>query len=86
MNRRLLQVCLLYQNSFFVLSYNIHYGRPHAEKEEMKAAAERADIHERIQAFPDGYETRIGERGQKLSGGEKQRIAIARTVLKVSCN
>ncbi|XP_063721198.1 ATP-binding cassette sub-family B member 6-like [Symsagittifera roscoffensis] len=64
------------------IGYNIHYGRPDADEDEMKAAAERADIHDRIQTFPDGYETKVGERGQKLSGGEKQRVAIARTVLK----
>ncbi|XP_063720245.1 ATP-binding cassette sub-family B member 6-like [Symsagittifera roscoffensis] len=65
------------------IGYNIHYGRPDASEEEMKVAAERADIHERIiHTFPDGYETRVGEKGQKLSGGEKQRVAIARTILK----
>ena len=53
-----------------------------ATDEEVIEAAKAADIHERILSFPDGYETMVGERGLKLSGGEKQRVAIARTLLK----
>ncbi|XP_075243615.1 ATP-binding cassette sub-family B member 6-like isoform X2 [Convolutriloba macropyga] len=64
------------------IKYNIQYGRPTAEDSEVIESAERADIHERIRDFPLGYETVVGERGLKLSGGEKQRVAIARTVLK----
>ena len=48
----------------------------------MIAAAQAAQIHDRIMSFPDGYETKVGERGIRLSGGEKQRVAIARTLLK----
>ncbi len=62
--------------------YNIAYGRPDAAKEDIVAAARAAHIHDFIQSLPLGYETRVGERGLKLSGGEKQRVAIARTVLK----
>jgi ATP-binding cassette subfamily B (MDR/TAP) protein 6 len=49
----------------------------------VEQAAVAADIHDKIRTFPDGYETVVGERGLKLSGGEKQRVAIARTILKV---
>jgi ATP-binding cassette subfamily B protein len=62
--------------------YNIHYGRPSATHEEVIAAARAAHIHEFIETLPHKYETRVGERGLKLSGGEKQRVAIARTLLK----
>ncbi len=62
--------------------YNIAYGRPGAIKTEIEAAARLAQIHEFIVSTPDGYETKVGERGLKLSGGEKQRVAIARTILK----
>ncbi len=62
--------------------YNIRYGRPGASDTEVQAAAEIAQIDRFIKALPDGYETKVGERGLKLSGGEKQRVAIARTVLK----
>jgi ATP-binding cassette, subfamily B, heavy metal transporter len=62
--------------------YNIAYGRPDASVEEVQAAAKAARIHEFISASPKGYETMVGERGLKLSGGEKQRVAIARTLLK----
>jgi ATP-binding cassette subfamily B protein len=62
--------------------YNIAYGKIKATKEEVISAAKNADIHEFISALPDGYETIVGERGLKLSGGEKQRVAIARTILK----
>ena len=62
--------------------YNIVYGKIEANKEEVISAAKNADIHDFISALPDGYETIVGERGLKLSGGEKQRVAIARTILK----
>ncbi len=62
--------------------YNIAYGRPDARREEVIAAAKAAHIHAFIESLPLGYETGVGERGLKLSGGEKQRVAIARTVLK----
>jgi ATP-binding cassette, subfamily B, heavy metal transporter len=62
--------------------YNIAYGRPDANVEEVQAAAKAARIHDFISASPKGYETMVGERGLKLSGGEKQRVAIARTLLK----
>ncbi|KAJ7345996.1 hypothetical protein JRQ81_001946 [Phrynocephalus forsythii] len=61
---------------------NIRYGRVDATNEEVVEAAITANIHERILSFPEGYDTQVGERGLKLSGGEKQRVAIARTVLK----
>ncbi|MDH5224618.1 MAG: ABC transporter ATP-binding protein/permease [Actinomycetota bacterium] len=61
---------------------NLLYGRPDASQEQVEAAARAANIHERIAELPDGYETVVGERGYKLSGGEKQRLAIARVVLK----
>lgn len=62
--------------------YNIAYGRPEATRAEIEAAARAAEIHEFIHGLPDGYETLVGERGLKLSGGEKQRVGIARTLLK----
>ena len=62
--------------------YNIAYGRPGATPAEVEQAARLAHIHAFIMALPDGYETTVGERGLKLSGGEKQRVAIARTILK----
>jgi ATP-binding cassette subfamily B protein len=61
---------------------NLMYGRPDATQEEMEAAARAANIHDRISELPEGYDTVVGERGYKLSGGEKQRLAIARVVLK----
>jgi ATP-binding cassette subfamily B protein len=64
------------------IAYNIRYGRPTASEEEVLAAAEVAQIGHFISALPDGFDTKVGERGLKLSGGEKQRVAIARTVLK----
>jgi ATP-binding cassette subfamily B protein len=64
------------------IRYNIRYGRPDATDAEVEAAARLARIHDFIVSTPDGYETRVGERGLKLSGGEKQRVAIARTILK----
>ena len=62
--------------------YNIAYGKTGASKEEVINAAKNADIHDFISILPDGYQTIVGERGLKLSGGEKQRVAIARTILK----
>ena len=62
--------------------YNIRYGRWDASREEIEAAAQLAQIDGFIKSLPDGYETNVGERGLKLSGGEKQRVAIARTLLK----
>ena len=64
------------------IAYNIAYGRPGAAQEEIIAAAKAAYIHDFIVSLPDGYDTTVGERGLKLSGGEKQRVAIARTLLK----
>ena len=64
------------------IRYNIHYGKPDASHAEVEAAARHASIHDFITSLPLGYDTRVGERGLKLSGGEKQRVAIARTVLK----
>jgi ATP-binding cassette subfamily B protein len=61
---------------------NIAYGRMGATQEEMEAAARAAAIHDRIMELPEGYDTVVGERGYKLSGGEKQRVAIARVILK----
>ncbi|MEE2694095.1 MAG: ABC transporter ATP-binding protein/permease [Pseudomonadota bacterium] len=62
--------------------YNIAYGSPDATKEEVKSAAQLAHIDNFIKSLPDGYQTMVGERGLKLSGGEKQRVAIARVILK----
>jgi ATP-binding cassette subfamily B protein len=64
------------------IEYNIAYGKPGATKDEIIAVARAAYIHEFIETLPDGYNTMVGERGLKLSGGEKQRVAIARTLLK----
>jgi len=64
------------------IEYNIAYGRPGASHDEIVAAARAASIHDFIASLPDGYGTMVGERGLKLSGGEKQRVAIARTLLK----
>lgn len=64
------------------IQYNIRYGRPDATDEEVREAARMAQIDEFIQMLPDGYQSMVGERGLKLSGGEKQRVAIARTILK----
>ncbi|MCK5622343.1 MAG: ATP-binding cassette domain-containing protein, partial [Alphaproteobacteria bacterium] len=62
--------------------YNVAYGRPDASPAEIEEAARMARIHDFVMGMPDGYQTRVGERGLKLSGGEKQRVAIARTILK----
>jgi ABC-type transport system involved in Fe-S cluster assembly fused permease/ATPase subunit len=64
------------------IEYNIAYGKPGATREDVVAAARSAYIHDFIESLPDGYGTMVGERGLKLSGGEKQRVAIARTLLK----
>ncbi|MBP2457552.1 ATP-binding cassette subfamily B protein [Clavibacter michiganensis] len=61
---------------------NLRYARPGATQEQIEQAARAANIHQTIESFPDGYETLVGERGYRLSGGEKQRIAIARVLLK----
>ncbi|MFD2206932.1 ABCB family ABC transporter ATP-binding protein/permease [Kiloniella antarctica] len=73
------QDTVLFNDTIF---YNIAYGRPSASREEVEAAAKLAKIHDFVMSLPDGYDSTVGERGLKLSGGEKQRVAIARTVLK----
>ncbi|KAH8909902.1 hypothetical protein BR93DRAFT_943802 [Coniochaeta sp. PMI_546] len=64
------------------LMYNLQYANPDATEEDVFEACRAAAIHDRIMGFPDGYNTKVGERGLRLSGGEKQRVAIARTILK----
>lgn len=64
------------------IAYNISYGHPGATQEEIEEAARKANIHDFIMTLPEGYQTRVGERGLRLSGGEKQRVAIARVILK----
>jgi ATP-binding cassette, subfamily B, heavy metal transporter len=64
------------------IAYNIRYGRPEASEPEVREAAKLAQIHDFILTLPQGYDSLVGERGLKLSGGEKQRVAIARTILK----
>lgn len=73
------QDTVLFNNT---IKYNIQYGRLSATDADVIQAARGADIHDRILTFPDGYDTQVGERGLRLSGGEKQRVAIARTLLK----
>jgi ABC-type transport system involved in Fe-S cluster assembly fused permease/ATPase subunit len=64
------------------IQYNIAYGRPGASQDEVEHAAQLAQIHDFVMSLPDQYATQVGERGLKLSGGEKQRVAIARSILK----
>ncbi len=73
------QDTVLFNDSIY---YNIAYGRPDASRDEIEQAAGLAAIHDFISSLPDGYQSMVGERGLKLSGGEKQRVAIARTILK----
>jgi ATP-binding cassette subfamily B protein len=73
------QDTVLFNDTIF---YNIAYGRPGASVEEIEQAARFAQIHDFVVSLPQGYKTKVGERGLKLSGGEKQRVAIARTILK----
>ena len=73
------QDTVLFNDSIY---YNIAYGRPDATREEVIEAARSAHIHDFVMGLTDGYDTTVGERGLKLSGGEKQRVAIARTILK----
>ncbi len=76
------QDTVLFNDSIY---YNIAYGNPDATREQIIKAAKHAHIHEFVETLPDGYDTLVGERGLKLSGGEKQRVAIARTILKDPC-
>jgi ATP-binding cassette subfamily B protein len=79
------QIGIVFQDTFLFHSSvrdNLLYVRPEATEEEMVAAAQAAHIHDLIVSLPDGYDTIVGERGHRLSGGEKQRIAIARVILK----
>ncbi len=73
------QDTVLFNDSVY---YNIAYGRPEATREEVEGAARAAKIHDFISSLSEGYDTQVGERGLKLSGGEKQRVGIARTLLK----
>ena len=73
------QDTVLFNDTIF---YNIAYGRPGAPRAAVEEAARLAHIHDFVASLPDGYDTMVGERGLKLSGGEKQRVAIARVILK----
>jgi ABC-type transport system involved in Fe-S cluster assembly fused permease/ATPase subunit len=73
------QDAILFNSS---IGYNIRYGMFGASQEDVQEAAKAAQMHDRIMSFPEEYETKVGERGIRLSGGEKQRVAIARTLLK----
>ena len=73
------QDTVLFNDTIF---YNIRYGRPEATDAQVREAARLAQIHDFIMTLPQGYDLLVGERGLKLSGGEKQRVAIARTILK----
>ncbi len=73
------QDTVLFNESIY---YNIAYGNPQATEEDIYQAARMADIHDFIKSLPQSYQTVVGERGLKLSGGEKQRVAIARVILK----
>lgn len=79
------QIGMVTQESYLfhaTILENLQYAKPDADRAEIEAAAKLANIHETIESFADGYETVVGERGHRLSGGEKQRIAIARVLLK----
>jgi ATP-binding cassette subfamily B protein len=79
------QIGMVTQESYLfhdTIAENLRYAKPEATDAELVAAARQANIHETIASFPDGYDTMVGERGYRLSGGEKQRIAIARVLLK----
>jgi len=73
------QETMLFNDTIF---YNIEYGRPGSDRDAVIVAAKKAQIHDMVQELPEQYDTRVGERGAKLSGGEKQRLAIARCILK----
>jgi ATP-binding cassette subfamily B protein len=73
------QDTVLFNDTIF---YNLAYGDPGASRDQVESAARMARIHDFVQALPDGYDTAVGERGLKLSGGEKQRVAIGRAILK----
>ena len=73
------QDTVLFNDTIF---YNLAYGDPRASRDQVESAARMARIHDFVQALPDGYDTAVGERGLKLSGGEKQRVAIGRAILK----
>jgi ATP-binding cassette subfamily B protein len=76
---------LVFQDTFLFhasLAENLRYGRPEATQEELAAAVRDANLEEVVASLPDGYDTLVGERGHRLSGGEKQRVAIARTIIK----
>lgn len=62
--------------------HNVRYGRLDATDDEVKAAAKKASVHDTVVGLPEGYKTTVGERGLMISGGEKQRLAIARVLLK----
>ena len=62
--------------------HNIRYGRLDATDDEVKEAARKANVHDAVERLPDGYATKVGERGLMISGGEKQRLAVARVMLK----
>jgi ATP-binding cassette subfamily B protein len=79
------QIGIVFQDTFLFhasVRQNLLYARPEASQDELEAAAQAAHIHDFITSLPDGYDTLVGERGHRLSGGEKQRLAIARVILK----
>ena len=79
------QIGIVFQDSFLFHASereNLLYARPEATQQEIEAAARAAQIHDFIASLPEGYDTIVGERGHRLSGGEKQRLAIARVILK----
>src|SRR5207237_6614492 len=79
------QTGMVFQDTFLfdaTIRENLLYAKPQASDAEMMAAAKAAYIHDFIESLPEGYETVVGERGHRLSGGEKQRVAIARVILK----